>query len=125
MYAPHQGAAAVRALIESEGISFKNGSKESSLPALAGSASLNGKTLFLTLTNSHADQALEVKVDLLGGARAAGAEGRLLAGEIHALNTFAQPEALAPRPLPLEASGASFTLNLPPAAVLAVSIRLE
>ncbi len=125
MYAPHQGAAAVRSLIESDTISYQNGSKTGSLPAVAGSASLNGKTLFLTLTNSQAEQGVEVAVDLLGGARAAGAQCKILSGEIHAHNSFEQPEALTPQPLALDVSGASFTIPLPPAAVLSASIQLE
>ena len=122
MYAPHQGGEALRMLIETEIISFKNGSKEGALPAVAGSASLKGKTLFLTLTNSHASQTQEVTVDLLGGAKAAGGKARALAGEIHAHNTFEQPEALAPAAYTVKAEGASIHLTLPPAAVVAVEI---
>jgi alpha-N-arabinofuranosidase len=63
MYAPHQGAAAVRSLIETEQVPFRKGDQTIEMAAFAGSASLKGNTLFLTLTYCHADLSIEVKVD--------------------------------------------------------------
>ena len=125
MYAPHQGGAALRARrIETEQISYQKGSQAGSLPAVAGSASIKGKTLFLTLTNSHAGQEAEVRVSLLGGAKAAGETARMLCGEIHAHNTFEQPETLRPATFSFGASGEAFTTVLPPASVVAAEITL-
>lgn len=124
MYAPHQGGRAVRTMLETEPVTFKRGDKEESMPLLAGSASLKGKTLFITLTNAHAASLVEVKVSLLGGVVAQRVAARLLTGEIHAHNTFDRPEALIPQSLPLPASGSSFTLPLPPASVAAIEIQL-
>jgi hypothetical protein len=42
---------------------------EGSIPLVSGSASLKDKELFLTITNSHAREAVTVKVDILGGAK--------------------------------------------------------
>jgi alpha-N-arabinofuranosidase len=125
MYAPHQGGTAVRTLVQSPTIDFKRGEKPDSLPMLAGSASLKDKTLFLTITNSHADRPVEVQVELLAGAKATGVSARVLSGEIHVHNTFDAPEQIQPQQLALAASGASFVLNLPPAAVAAVSVQLS
>lgn len=125
MYAPHQGGTAVRSIIESETIAFKKGDKDGKLPAVAGSASIKDKTLFLSLTNSHAENAIEVKVDLLGGARAIRSVARILTGEIHAHNRFDQPEAIQPQPFKIEASGSSFSVTLPPACVVAAEIVLS
>ena len=72
MYAPHQGATALRTRIETPDINFKKSNilqtswqsalqkdetMEGSIPLVAGSASLKGKELFLTITNSHAREA--------------------------------------------------------------------
>jgi len=121
MYAPHQGGTSVRALFESGAVTFADGQ----LPVVMGSASLKGKTLFVTLTNAHADQAQEVTVDLLDGAAAADCAARVLSGEIHAHNTFDAPDALQPQAIDLQAEGSSLTWSLPPASVLAAQIALR
>ncbi len=124
LYAPHQGAEAVRALVETGTVSFKKGDKTESLPIVAGSASLKGRLLFLTLTNCHASQTEEVTVNLLGGASAQTAKAYALSGEIHAFNTFDAPEALAPKPFTLTATESTFTVTLPPSSVVAAEIAL-
>lgn len=140
MYAPHQGAQALRTRVETPDINFKKTSilqstwqsalqkgekMESAVPMVAGSASLNGKILFLTLTNSHASDSVEVSVDLLGGASFAGATGQVLTGEIHAHNTFDAPEAIKPEPLDAHMQGGKVRLTLPPACVASVSLALS
>lgn len=125
MYAPHQGADAVQARIETETVAYKRGEKEESLPILAGSASIKGKNLFVTLTNSHATQAIEVPVRLLNGASANGSHATILTGEIHAHNTFDRPQAVCIQPYDLQVSGTSFTVPLPPASMVSISLNLE
>jgi alpha-N-arabinofuranosidase len=139
MYAPHQGAASLRVQVETPEIHYekrnilhntwqnalpKGEKMEGSLPTVAGSASLKGRTLFVTLTNSHASQAAEVALDLIGGAEIGAAEGRLLSGEIHAHNTFSAPAQVIPQEFVVESKGRQFRLTLPPASVAAVSVQL-
>ena len=124
MYAPHQGGASLHTVIESDDVTYTAAGTEQQVAAVSGSASRMGKALFLTLTNAHATDAIEVTVDLLGGVQAAGGAARILSGEIHAHNTFDAPETLAPRPYAIDATGASFVITLPPASVLAVEIAL-
>jgi alpha-L-arabinofuranosidase len=132
MYAPHQGATALRMLIETPEIAYSLKSKESKLPVLAGSVSIKEpvlssakeKTLFLTLTNSHAQEAAETEVELLGGAAIQSAAARGLTGEIHAHNTFDHPEILTPVSLPVALKGSKLHLTLPPACVVAVQVEL-
>ena len=69
MYAPHQGGQAVRLLVDTESVTLQQGEKQGSLPVIAGSASLKGRPAFVTLTNAHATEAVEVAVNLLGGVR--------------------------------------------------------
>ena len=125
MYAPHQGGQAVRVLVDTESITWQQGDKQGSLPVIAGSASLKEKTLFVTLTNAHATAAVEVDVNLLGGAMAARCRARILTSEIHSHNTFEQPEAIQPAPFEVTTRGSRFTVTLPAASVTAVEIELE
>jgi alpha-N-arabinofuranosidase len=124
MYAPHQGGTSLRTVIESGDVTYTAAGKEQQVATVSGSASRTGKVLFLTLTNAHATDAVEVTVDLLGGVQATGGAARVLTGEIHAHNTFDATETLAPRPYTIDATGASFVITLPPASVLAAEIAL-
>jgi alpha-N-arabinofuranosidase len=140
MYAPHQGATALRARIETPDIHFKKSNilqtswqsalqkgetMEGSIPLVAGSASLKGKELFLTITNSHAHESAEVTVALLGGAQISQAKGRVLNGEIHAHNTFAAPRQVAPQAFDLACQPEQLNLALPPASIAAIQVHLD
>ena len=125
MYSSHQGGKSVRVRVESETISFKRGEKDGSLAAVAASASIKEKSLFLTVTNSHADRADELTVNLQGGAVIDRAEARVLSGEIHVHNTFDQPETVKPVPLAVQASGSELKITLPAASVAAVSVQIK
>ncbi|HEX9089841.1 MAG TPA: alpha-L-arabinofuranosidase C-terminal domain-containing protein, partial [Anaerolineales bacterium] len=139
MYAPHQGATALRTRIETPDIHFKKSNilqtswqsalqkdetMEGSIPLVAGSASLKGKELFLTMTNSHAQEAGEVTVDILGGAKVNGAHGQILAGEIHAHNTFSSPTLVTPQVLDVSCESSRLNLTLHPASVAAIRVQL-
>jgi alpha-N-arabinofuranosidase len=124
LYAPHQGGRAVRALVETPTIAYTQAGKEACLPLVSGSASLKDQALFLTLTNCHAAQEVELVVDLLGGGAIHSAAGRVLTGEIHAHNTFEAPETVTPAPLALDARGSRLHLTLPPASVAAIQLQL-
>jgi alpha-N-arabinofuranosidase len=132
MYAPHQGASALRIRLETPEISFakvgslqKDGPEAGHIPLVAGSASLKGQALFLTLTNSHAQEAAEVVVDILGRAGVDQARGQVLTGEIHAHNTFDTPARVAPQMFEVGCEHSRLNLTLPPASVVAVQAQLD
>jgi alpha-N-arabinofuranosidase len=132
MYAPHQGATALRARLETPEISFnkenilqKGETADGHLPTVAGSASLKGQTLFLTLTNSHASEAAEVTVEILGGPRVDQASGQILTGEIHAHNTFDAPRQVTPQAFDVGFELSELKLTLPPASVAAIQVGLD
>ena len=139
MYAPHQSAESLRLRIETPEIRFKKtnilqttwqsalqvGEKmEGVIPTVAGSASLNGQAIFLTLTNSRAQEAAEVTLDILGGAKVNQTQGQVLAGEIHAHNTFNSPTLVTPRVLDVSCEPSQLNLTLQPASVTAIQIQL-
>jgi len=140
MYAPHQGAQSLRVRIDTPEIKFQKRhlhkpiwqeamqkweSMEGYLPVVAGSASIKNKTLFITLTNSHASQAAEVALDLLGGANICETEGRVLSGEIHAHNNFVSPTLLTPQPFKVHGTGPKIHLVLPEASIATVKAQLR
>jgi alpha-N-arabinofuranosidase len=61
---------------------------------------------------------------MLGGSGVKSAAGRVLAGEIHAHNTFDAPESVKPQPLSAQIIGSGIQVTLPPAAVAALEIVL-
>lgn len=139
MYAPHQGAKSLRTRIETEEISFKKRhllnpswqeamqkweGQEGRLPIVSGSASVKDNSLFVTLTNSHASQPVEVAVDLLGGTVFGNAEGQVLSGEIHAHNTFAEPTRVTPQPLSVDCKANQLNLALPAASIATVKVQI-
>ena len=125
LYSPHQGGTALRTVIESDAVAYAAGGQTQEVSTVSGSASLKGDILFLTLTNAHATDAVDVTVELLGGATAQSGTARVLNGEIHAHNTFDAPETVALQPAAIDASGSTFTVTLPPATVFAAGIKLD
>jgi alpha-N-arabinofuranosidase len=130
LYAPHQGAQSLRMRVETPTISYTretaltDAAREGSLPAVGGSASLQGETLFVTLTNSHTRETADVRVDLLAGTQALSAVAQVLTGEIRAHNTFKNPAQVTPRDLPVLCQGNQVILSLPPASVAAIRITI-
>lgn len=139
MYAPHQGANALRMRLETSEITFKKRhllnpawqeaiqeweDMEGRLPMVAGSASIKDKKLFLTLTNSHVSEPVRVSVNLLGGTKINRASGQSLSGEIHAHNTFEAPTAIKPARLDVETLGNQVCFTLPAACVASIELQL-
>lgn len=124
MYAPHQGGTAVRTTIETPSVDYRSPDGQAALALVSGSASRKGKTLFITVTNAHATEAVEVELSLLGGAEANDGEAQVMAGEVHAHNTFDAPERLTPVPLVGDFVGSDIHLHLPAASVVALKLSL-
>jgi alpha-N-arabinofuranosidase len=124
LYAGHQGGQALRSRVNTPQVVFQKAGQEVGFPLLAGSASLKDKTLYLTLTNSHAVQELETTVEIVGARAVHAARGRLLSGEIHAHNTFEEPAVVAPAPLTARIEGNRVIAQLPGASVAALELTL-
>ena len=91
------------------------------LPQLSISASVRGGRLTLTPVNVSYAQPLEISVQLRGcGYRQA--EGRLLAGEPQAHNTFDEPERVIDQPFEVYLKGDVLRFTLPPASLAAVTL---
>ncbi|MDQ6788581.1 MAG: twin-arginine translocation signal domain-containing protein [Acidobacteriota bacterium] len=103
MYLPHAGATAVRTEFVSPQVSFtrRDNAQQKDVPAafwgLNGSASINGKTVTLTAVNPDIKNIRETEINI-GGAKITAATARILTDkDIHARNSFENPNALEPR----------------------------
>jgi alpha-L-arabinofuranosidase len=124
MYAAHQGAQAVRTLFASPTISYDRDGKPATFWGLKGSASVRGKDLTITVVNPDVAQAREANIDLLGGAMASGSVTTLTHTDIHAHNTFENPDVVQPRTEGLKGSGSSIRYSFAPASVTLLQLKL-
>ena len=141
LYKEHQGGQTVRVQFSVPDITFPRkavkkrlsatgdealvGGPESRLWGLNGSASLTGKTLTLTVVNPHLTESHPAQIVLRGGASAAEAEAEVLGGEdVHAHNTFEQPNAVVTRKATATVSGKTVQFTLPPSSVTRFTIAL-
>jgi alpha-N-arabinofuranosidase len=126
MYGAHAGGQSLRAFFSAPGISYERVSSKGSFWGLAGSASLKGKTLTLTVTNPHVSEAREAEI-AVRGARVGSARATALAAvDIHAHNSFEQPQALVPKD---EAAASPrdgvLVHRFPPACVTRLTLELQ
>jgi alpha-N-arabinofuranosidase len=124
MYAAHQGAQAVRALFASPSISYDRDGKPATFWGLKGSASVRGKDLAVTVVNPDVAQTREASIDLLGGVMASGSVTTLTHTDIHAHNTFENPDVVHPRTEELKGSGSSLRYSFAPASVTLLQLKL-
>lgn len=126
MYGPHAGGQAIRAQFSAPGLSYERVSGKGSFWGLAGSASLKGKTLTLTVTNPHVSEPREAEIAVRGAVIASARATTLAATDIHAHNSFAEPQALVPKDAPAAApQGGVLVHRFPPASVTRLTLALQ
>lgn len=98
MYVPHQGGDALACDVTTSQIAFKDkGGKANELPQVAASCSRKGGTLTLSVVNTNISDSATAVVDLAGLSNVDFKSWRVLkADDIHAHNTFDNPEAVKP-----------------------------
>ena len=125
MYAPHQGATAVRTLCSAPNASYADSEKKPhALWGLNGSASVKDGVVTLTLTNPHATEAREAEIVVRGGTVRSAAVTTLTAAELNAHNTFERPSVVAPQESSAAVAGGVIMQRVPPASVTRVTIAL-
>jgi alpha-N-arabinofuranosidase len=91
---------------------------------LQGSASLANKKLILTVVNPHVSEARLTEIAIRGAAAKAGTISVLTNSDIHAHNTFDQPDILVPKKNKIDVYGSTLVHEFPPASVSALEIEL-
>ncbi len=142
MYAAHQGGQSLRTLFSAAPVSYKRtppnvppaalaqmspqqralvagqaASTEGTLWGLQGSASLNGKKLTLTVVNPHATEVTEAEIVLRGASIQSGQATTLTSTDIHAHNSFDNPQALQPTSADIRPLNGSLIHRFPAASV--------
>jgi len=130
MYMPHAGATAVRTEFIAPKASFTRLDAQrkeiaTSLWGLNGSASVKDKQLVLTVVNPHHNQTRETEIAIRGASIKSGETRTLTSTDLHARNSFANPQALEPKTAPLNASGSTITVQFPPASVTRLQFSLS
>jgi alpha-N-arabinofuranosidase len=124
MYSAHQRGKSLRTLFNVPEPSSERG-HPASVPALAGSASLHDRHLVLTVVNTHASEPRHATIQLRGAEARSGSGRVLAADDIHAHNTFDQPQTVQPRDTQaVQAKGKSFGHLFPPGSVTRLDLRL-
>lgn len=125
MFVPHMGATAVRTIMTAPEVQYVRNERPAEFWGLAGSASISGKQLTLTVTNPHLSEPREAEV-VVRGARVASARARVLAqSDVHAHNTFENPRAVEPRDEAITSGGAQLVYRFAPASVTRLQISLS
>jgi len=129
MYVPHQGADALRCDVSTQQIHFTDRDKPKTLPRITASCSRKDDTITVSLVNTHATSSTTVLVCLRGVARAELQSWRVLAADdIHAHNTFDQPNRVVPHnnmPGHHPLIAATGYLTLPPASVNVLTYTIK
>ena len=130
MYGAHAGGTAVRTDFVAPKTSFTRlDSQRKEVPAnlwgLNGSASLKNKQLVLTVVNPHASESRETEIAIRGAAVKSGESRTLTSSDIHARNTFANPQGLEPMNGPVNGTGATITYTFAPASITRLTLALS
>ncbi len=124
LYAAHQGGQALKAVFSAPEVKYDRDGTAATFWGLQGSASLHGKTLVVTAVNPHISRAHETQIAIRGAKPASATMTVLTAPDIHAHNTFAQPDFVIPRPGETQATASSVIITIPAASVVAVQVEL-
>lgn len=125
MFMPHMGGRAVRTVFSAPEVQYTRVDKPAEFWGLSGSASVTGKQLALTVTNPHLSETREAEI-AVRGARAGAVKARVLStADVHAHNTFANPNAVQPRSEQVAAAAGVVSFRFPPASVTSLQISLD
>jgi alpha-N-arabinofuranosidase len=137
LYRPHKGAQAVRFLTAAETVSDGEASAEAcrsryidqqpfTLKAVHGSASIRDGVLCVTVVNTHPTETTELDLEVHQGKLGEVEVVTLAADEIHAHNTFEQPNVVhLSAPKTLTAKGSQLRVPLAPGSVTRLMGRLN
>ncbi|MFW6161855.1 MAG: alpha-L-arabinofuranosidase C-terminal domain-containing protein [Planctomycetota bacterium] len=129
LYKPHLGNASVRLDLDDVPTVTARGAdgREVALPVVSASASMDAgrKRAVVTFQNLHLDEPCSVRLRLRGGSVAKATAKVLTAGDVREVNGPAAPRRVRPRRFELEARKRSLRAEVPPHALVSVTVRLS
>jgi alpha-N-arabinofuranosidase len=124
MYAAHQGAQALRTEFSSPDIHYQRDGKPASFWGLNGSASRKADTITLTVVNPDLEKPRQAQIALPGG-KVVNVSGTVLRSDnMHAHNTFEDPNVVLPGKLDVSISSGMLNAMFPAASVAKLEIVL-
>jgi alpha-L-arabinofuranosidase len=124
MYRPHHGAKSVRLEVQAPQVTFKARGSEQEIFSVAGSASIKGDHLTLTLVNTHATEPIELPIDLRNRRARDVAQTVLSHKELNAHNTFENPSEVRPNTSEVKFNVNDLSVMLQPGSITLLEIRL-
>jgi len=125
MYRVHQGKTALRTVVTSPRPGYTRNGKPATLRGLNGSSSLDGKRLVLTVTNADLKTTRETEIAVRGASIKSVKGTALTASDMKEHNSFADPNRIAPRDVPVTMTGNALVYKFPPASVTRLDIELS
>jgi alpha-N-arabinofuranosidase len=125
MYAAHQGGQSLRTEFSAPDVHYDRDGKSASFWGLNGSASRKGNAVTLTAVNPDLTQPSQSQLAIHGAAIASASATVLAAGDMHAHNTFENPDAVKIAPLGCSVSAGILNVTIPPASVIKLEIALD
>jgi alpha-N-arabinofuranosidase len=125
LYAAHQGGESLRTEFSAPAIHYDRDGQPASFWGLRGSASLHDKQLVLTAVNPSVNGALEAQIVVRGAGGVSSGKAMVLSStDIHARNTFDNPNALVPKPAEVKVGSGAVSFRFPPASVVQLTLEL-
>jgi alpha-N-arabinofuranosidase len=130
MYMPHAGSTSVRTEFVSPQVSYsRRDNTQKDIPmkfwGLNGSASINGKSVTLTAVNPDVKNVREAEINIAGATVTAANARVLSSNDIHAHNSFDNPNGLAPRNETVSVdAGGRLVYKFAPASVTRLQIMI-
>lgn len=124
MYSVHQGKNAVRTIFSSPRSSYTRNGQPATIRGLNGSASLDGRRLVLTVTNPDLKATRETEIAIRGATIKMVKGTSLTATDIHAHNSFADPNRVEPKEIQVGLTGSALVHKFAPASVTRLDIEL-
>ena len=124
MYAAHQRAQSLRTEFSTPDIHYDRDGKDTTFWGLNGSASRKGNKVTLTMVNPSLTSPTDTQIALRGGKPTAAAGVILHSSDMHAHNTFDQPNMVKSALLPVSVAADMLTVIIPPASVTKIEVTL-
>jgi len=125
MYAAHQGGQALRTEFSAPEVQYTREDRPARFWGLNGSASRKNQVVTLTIVNPDLSKTVDTEIALRGAAVASASGTVLAAIDIHAHNTFDQPNAVTSKALAVAVGGSLLNVSLPAASVTKLNIVLQ
>ena len=124
LYSDHQGGQSLRTIFSAPTLNYDRDGSSTTFWGLSGSASVREKTLTITVVNASVSEPRLAEIALRGATVSAASMRLLSNADIHAHNSFDQPDVVVPQTKTLSVNGGSLMIEFPPASVTAVNIQL-